>query len=408
MGIEKIDASTAWENLRSNSNSRWPTRSESNRLYPVASPKSAPKFSIAENDKVFCIGSCFAREIEQALGRLGMTVLSIIRDLPKSPRRVNADAGMFNKYTIPSILNEINLVSGETVFNDDGKFFIESEEGLYEDYQLAGPNYSDKLFQATEFRSAFNERFSSIRDADVIVLTLGLSEAWFDQEAALYLNVAPSRGVINKYPSRFELHVLDYHETLLMLESLYATLKILVGEDLKLLVTVSPVPLLATFRNQDVLVANAYSKSVLRAAVEQFQNSRLDVSYFPSYEFVTLSNPVPVWSNEDFRHVDRFFVDYIMNSVLDEFFEPSEKQTQMATLAKASVLYRSKFFHEAEATLSPLLATPEAICVPGIFLRWGMVQRRLKNNNVAKKSYSKYLELCPWDENVQKIYASVF
>ncbi len=38
--------------------------------------------------------------------------------------------------------------------------------------------------------------------------------------------------------------------------------------DYRLILTISPVPLSATFTPSDVAVANSYSKSVLRAAVE--------------------------------------------------------------------------------------------------------------------------------------------
>jgi len=71
-----------------------------------------------------------------------------------------------------------------------------------------------------------------------------------------------------------------------------------------MLVTVSPVPLLSTFRDVDVLVANTYSKSVQRAAIDEFIADADGVDYFPSYEFVMLSNPTIAWSRGDYRHVN--------------------------------------------------------------------------------------------------------
>jgi hypothetical protein len=54
--------------------------------------------------------------------------------------------------------------------------------------------------------------------------------------------------------------------------------------------TVSPVPLYLTFSGEDIIVANTYSKSVLRAACDAVENSREHVDYFPSY--VTLLDDI--------------------------------------------------------------------------------------------------------------------
>ena len=55
--------------------------------------------------------------------------------------------------------------------------------------------------------------------------------------------------------------------------------------------------LFTTFTDQDVLIANCYSKSVLRAAAEAVvaENDRVD--YFPAYESVTLSNRDLAWQD---------------------------------------------------------------------------------------------------------------
>jgi hypothetical protein len=110
------------------------------------------------------------------------------------------------------------------------------------------------------------------------------------------------------------------------------------------MITVSPVPLWSTFRAQDVLVANSYSKAVLRAAVESFCADRQHVSYFPSYEFAMLSNPRAVWRRDDYRHVDPVFVDFLVASVLEQFdgganaSGRSARQAAQARLLRQAVL----------------------------------------------------------------------
>ncbi len=52
---------------------------------------------------------------------------------------------------------------------------------------------------------------------------------------------------------------------------IYEYLKSITRMILKFLLTVSPVPLLKTFTNYDVIVANNLSKSILRVAAENLQ-----------------------------------------------------------------------------------------------------------------------------------------
>lgn len=92
---------------------------------------------------------------------------------------------------------------------------------------------------------------------------------------------------------------------------------------LKLIVTVSPVPLHATFRADEnhVIAANHHSKSVLRVAAEKFCNANPSVYYFPSFEQVMYCTREP-WS-PDQRHVSRAAVDGVM-ALFDEMFVVSE------------------------------------------------------------------------------------
>jgi len=55
----------------------------------------------------------------------------------------------------------------------------------------------------------------------------------------------------------------------------------------KMILTVSPVPLIATYEDRHVLVSNTYSKSVLRVAAEEISKRNPMCDYFPSYEIIT-------------------------------------------------------------------------------------------------------------------------
>ena len=60
-----------------------------------------------------------------------------------------------------------------------------------------------------------------------------------------------------------------------------------VNPGLRLILTVSPVPLTATASGAHVLAATTYSKSVLRAVAGDLAAQDDEVDYFPSYELIT-------------------------------------------------------------------------------------------------------------------------
>ncbi|MDO9525276.1 MAG: GSCFA domain-containing protein, partial [Gemmobacter sp.] len=57
--------------------------------------------------------------------------------------------------------------------------------------------------------------------------------------------------------------------------------------DVRILLTVSPVPLNATFEDRHVFVATTLSKAVLRVAADHAARALPDCAYFPSYEIIT-------------------------------------------------------------------------------------------------------------------------
>jgi hypothetical protein len=320
MPIEIVPGERAWATYRANALARWPTRESPQRLHPLADPVASRPFTLRGDERVFCIGSCFARSIENALERLGFEVLSLMPDLPRSPNRDRSDRGMFNKYNVATILNELRWALGEgKPYRHEDVLIAPPGDRLLQDYQLAGPGYSEEPGFARAFREGFNAAFARVREADLVILTLGLSEIWLDTATGLHLNAAPLEHLVRAYPGRYELHVMDVAQTLAQLEEIDRLLVAHLESGFRLMVTVSPVPLWSTFRDQDVLTANTYSKAVLRVAAEAFVAARAHASYFPSFEFAQLSHPTLVYSREDFRHVDARFVDYIMQSALQQY-----------------------------------------------------------------------------------------
>jgi hypothetical protein len=113
------------------------------------------------------------------------------------------------------------------------------------------------------------------------------------------------------YPNRYNLHVLGYEENMKNMNEIYEILQKYGHPNLHIIVTVSPVPLLATFTDRDVVVANTFSKSVLRVVAEEWAAGKANVNYFPSYEMVMNSQREVTWA-DDLRHVQGEVVQSIM------------------------------------------------------------------------------------------------
>lgn len=88
--------------------------------------------------------------------------------------------------------------------------------------------------------------------------------------------------------------------------------------NLRMIITVSPVPLNRTFTNQDVIVANTTSKSTLRSAAHAFCEATERVDYFPSFEAAMYSEPSIVWEG-DRRHVTDFMVGEIIRIFMERY-----------------------------------------------------------------------------------------
>lgn len=305
----KIDARQAWDQAVRNPLHRWTSDLDRFRADIFTSPHRA-KFTFARNAKVFCIGSCFARNVEEHLIYLGVDVLSKRVVCPKveSPIRPN---GFLNKFTTPSIANELEWLISPV---DPDVALVEGEGG-YTDHQLA-PGIAPVSLERARERRRFvtKDYFSRIRLADVVIITLGLVEAWQDTTTGVYWNATPNLWEVRRNPGRFVFEQTDYETNKLHLDRAYEVLR-QINPNVRVVVTVSPVPLNTTFSGDDIALANSYSKSVLRAVAQKLADSKENVDYFPSYEIVTMSPRSAAFSSVDFSHVK----DAVVGSVMDSF-----------------------------------------------------------------------------------------
>ena len=83
--------------------------------------------------------------------------------------------------------------------------------------------------------------------------------------------------------NRFSFRQLDVFDVMPLLSEALGSLDAL---NKKIILTVSPVPIQTTFTNEDCVIANEFSKSVLRVCAQRLSKHYRNVDYFPSYEVV--------------------------------------------------------------------------------------------------------------------------
>jgi len=157
---------------------------------------------------------------------------------------------------------------------------------------------------------------------EVLVFTLGLTEGWRTTGDGAMLPVCPGCGAGGTFdPERYGFVNFTVAEVLADLEA-FCDRFAQINPQARLILTVSPVPLVATFENAHVLEATVYSKSVLRVAAETVVRQRANVHYFASYEMVTMAG-TPDAFLPDRRSVAEATVANVMRVFAEQFCQDS-------------------------------------------------------------------------------------
>lgn len=273
---------------------------------------------VMAGEKVMTAGSCFASNLVPYLERAGLTYLRTERPHPAFPyeERFGYDkfsAAYGNIYTARQLLQLLRRALGR---------FTPAEDRWHIGDQVIDPlrpglvhaARSDREFDllTAQHLAAVLEAFSG---ADVLIFTLGLTEAWVSAADGTVFPACPGTVAGEFDPSRHRFHNLSVAEVTADLETFVAELRA-INPTIKVILTVSPVPLVATATASHVLMATAYSKSVLRVAAAEAV-SRLDrVLYFPAYEIVTGPQAPHEFFEADRRSVARAGIDTVMGAFL--------------------------------------------------------------------------------------------
>ena len=127
---------------------------------------------------------------------------------------------------------------------------------------------------------------AAVEQADVFVFTLGLTEGWQSLATLQPYAMCPGTAGGTFDPA---LHGFVNYRAASIRADMDASLAMMQGvnADIRMLLTVSPVPLTATASGQHVLLATTRSKAVLRGVAGELAEDHPAVDYFPSYEIIT-------------------------------------------------------------------------------------------------------------------------
>jgi GSCFA family len=284
-------------------------------------PRVDPKFRLSRDDKFYAIGSCFARGLESALAARKIAVESAAPEFAKlePANKEVSGLGFINKYNTYSILNELRwALDPDAVFPSES--IVQVTRTTWYDPHTTPTLALAGLEGTLERRALMQTVTQRIRNCRAVILTLGLAEVWRDVHADVFVNCTPLPSLFKTQPNRYEFHLGSFSENLANLEAIHALLTQYGHPDVHIVVTVSPVPLENTFSTMDIVVANTWAKSLLRAVAQEWAAAHANVDYFPSYEIVQSSDRTAAWE-PDLRHVKGAGAHHIMELFLRNYLE---------------------------------------------------------------------------------------
>ncbi len=289
--------------------------------FSAADVYAGPTPLLTREDRIISAGSCFASNLVPYLEAEGFTYLRTetppprLAHLPENLGYRNFSAAYGNIYTARQFLQLVERALGlfspvEDRWHVAGAVIDPFRPGL------RYPASSDEEFDVltTEHLAAVRR---AISEATVLVFTLGLTEAWRSRIDGAVFPACPGTVSGEFSPDRHEFHNFTAQEVTDDLLTVHERLTA-VNPELRMLLTVSPVPLVATATDGHVLEATMYSKSVLRAAAGGVVQRGIGISYFPAYEIVCGQQAPFDYFEADRREVSAKAVEAVMAALLDQ------------------------------------------------------------------------------------------
>jgi hypothetical protein len=284
-------------------------------------------FAIGREDKIATAGSCFAQHIARRLSASGFNYFVAEPAHPILGEEIGRqfNYGVFscrygNIYTSRQLLQLFKRAYGEFAPIDD----VWEEGGRYID--PCRPVIQPNGFATLEEMKGDRERhLAAVRqmfeELDVFVFTMGLTEGFINRADGTAYPVCPGVSGGQFDDDKHVFHNETVAEVVANTSEFLARLRA-VRPHSRVILTVSPVPLVATKEDRHVLQSTTYSKSVLRVAAQELVGRHSAVAYFPSYEVITGNYNRGAYYQEDLREVREEGVEHVMRL----FFKHATKE----------------------------------------------------------------------------------
>ncbi len=284
---------------------------------------------IRNDEKISTLGSCFAQNISKNLKSSGFNYYvsenapsSMELNLAQKLQYGTFSARYGNIYTARQALQLFDRAYGNM---DTGSHAWKKKSKYIDPFRpQTQPNGYSSLKSMLMDREKHLEYVKDVFEkSDWFFFTLGLTEAWRSVKHGYIYPLAPgvSGGEYNKKKHEFINFSIKQ-----VVEDLKSFIKkiIIVNPKSKFILTVSPVPLVATFENRHVLVSTTLSKSILRLAINEVEEKFSNVIYFPSYEIITSPAIGSGYFKDDLRQVTNLGVNHVIRIFKKHFLRAKD------------------------------------------------------------------------------------
>ena len=294
-------------------------------------PVVNPKFKLNKNEKIATAGSCFAQHISRRLSGIGFNYFvsesgQELSEVEKKERGFGVFSARYgNLYTVRQLVQLFDEALGIKTPEElpwlraDGRYVDPFRPNIE-------PNgYSNPETVIEERSKHLNYVKDIFLNADVFIFTLGLTESWINKNTGEVFPLAPGVSGGNYNENDYTFKNFTVEEVISDLRLFLTRLRV-ANPKIKVLLTVSPVPLIATYENKHVIVSTTYSKSVLRVAAETVERENDWVEYFPSYEIITSNFNMGAYFEHDLREVNKLGVSHAMRCFLNNYTDAAQKK----------------------------------------------------------------------------------
>ena len=276
-------------------------------------------FRIAPHDRVATGGSCFAQEIAQRLQKSGF--LYYLAEQPpegmSAAEALRRNYAMYscrygNLYTTLQFRQLIDRAYGR--FQPQIDVWTHAKTGRYLD-PFRPRIEPDGWATADDMRADREKHLAAVRNMletmDVFVFTFGHTETWRHKPDGAIMQMAPGVDGGTWDPDTYEFYNMTVSE---VVREFLACVDMIrdVNPNVRIVLSVSPVGIIATYENRHVIESNSAVKAILRAAADEVVRSRPNIAYFPSFDLATASPNVSRFYREDTRRITEAGIDQTM------------------------------------------------------------------------------------------------